>query len=146
MFSVPFSTTKQLILHVCVRYVIRPSYILIIKNKIQGRESDHFELGQNRSSVLVHTNSSRETLRVYSALCNCRIHHVTASMTTTDLIIYLEKDVLESVTTIFKLVAFKLCTVYIFQSVLPLLLFGSYPLPILTMHHIGKGGSFGPAA
>ena len=27
-------------------------------------------------------------------------------------------------------------TVYIFQSVLPLLLFSSYPFPILTMHHI----------
>ena len=50
-------------------------------------------------------------------------------------IVNLGQNVLESVTTLFKLVAFKLCTVYIFQSVLPLLLFSSYPLPILTMHH-----------
>ena len=67
---------------------------------------------------------------------NCRIHQVTASMTTIDLIINLGQDVVESVTTLFKLVAFKLSTVYIFQSVLPLLLFSSYPLSILTMHHI----------
>ena len=59
-----------------------------------------------------------------------------ASMITIDLIINLGQDVLESVTALFKPVAFKLCTVYIFQSVLPLLLFSSYPLPILTMHHI----------
>ena len=58
-----------------------------------------------------------------------------ASMTTIDLIINLGEDALELVTTLFKLVASKLCTVYIIQSVLPLLLFGSYPLPILTMHH-----------
>ena len=61
---------------------------------------------------------------------------MTASMTTIDLMINLGQDVLGSVTTLFKLVAFKLCTVYIFQSVLPLLLFSSYPLPILTMHRI----------
>ena len=45
-----------------------------------------------------------------------------ASMTTIDLIIKPRTGVLESVTTLFKLVAVKLCTVYIFQSVLPLLL------------------------
>ena len=61
---------------------------------------------------------------------------MTASMTIIDLIINLGQDVLESVTALFKLVALKLCTVYIFQSVLPLLLFSSYPLPISTMHHI----------
>ena len=37
-------------------------------------------------------------------------------MTTIDLIINLGQDVLESVTTLFKLVAFKLCTVYISVS------------------------------
>ena len=64
----------------------------------------------------------------------CRIHHVTASMTTIDLIIKPRTGLFDSVTTLFKLVAFKLYTV--FQSVLPLLLFSSYPLPTLTMHHI----------
>ena len=59
-------------------------------------------------------------------------------MTTIDLITNLGQDVLESVTTLFKLAAPSLsscavCTVYIFQSVLPLLLSSSYPLPILTM-------------
>ena len=61
---------------------------------------------------------------------------MTASMKTIDLIINLGQDVLESVTALFKLVALKLCTVYIFQSVLLLLLFSSYPFPILTIHHI----------
>ena len=75
------------------------------------------------------------------SLLNCRINHVTASMTTIDLIINLGQDVLESMTTLFKLAAPSLSscvgpTVYIFQSVLPLLLFISYPLPILTMHRI----------
>ena len=85
-------------------------------------------------------HSSFPRNRLYSCgqalgnLCNCRIHQVTASMTTIDLIINLGQDVLKSVTALFKVVAFKLCTLYIFQSVLPLLLFSSYPLPILTMH------------
>ena len=61
---------------------------------------------------------------------------MTASMPTIDLITNLGQDVLESVTTLFKLAAFKLRTVYTFQSVLPLILFSSYPLPTLTMHHI----------
>ena len=62
-------------------------------------------------------------------------------MTTIDLIIEglnLGQDVLASVTELLnsRSVAFKLCTVYIFQIVLPLLLISSYPLPIFTMHHI----------
>ena len=36
---------------------------------------------------------------------NCRIHHVTVFVTTIDLIINLGQDVLESVTTLFKLAA-----------------------------------------
>ena len=43
---------------------------------------------------------------------NCRIHHVTASMTTIDLIINLGQDVLESVTTLFKLAARRFQAVY----------------------------------
>ena len=44
----------------------------------------------------------------------------------------------ESVPTLFKLAAPSLsrCPVYIFKSVLPLLLLSLYLLPILTMHHI----------
>ena len=37
--------------------------------------------------------------------CNCRIHHVTASMTTIDLIIKPRTELLEPVTTLFKLAA-----------------------------------------
>ena len=64
---------------------------------------------------------------------------MTASMTTIDQIINLRQDVLESVTTLFKLAAPSLssCALsIIFQSVLPLLLFTVYPLPILTMHRV----------
>ena len=74
---------------------------------------------------------------------------MTASMTTIDLIINLGQHVLESVTTLFKLAAPSISScalsIFIFQSVLPLLLFSSYPLPILTMHHIPLckcGGKF----
>ena len=65
---------------------------------------------------------------------------MTASMTNIDLIINLGQDVLESVTNFLNspLRRFRAapCTVYIFQSVLPLLLFSLYPLPILTMHRV----------
>ena len=60
-------------------------------------------------------------------------------MTTIDIIINLGQEVLQSVTTLFRLAARRFQAVlclYIVQSVLPLLLFSSYPLPTLTMHHI----------
>ena len=71
--------------------------------------------------------------------CNCRIHHVTASMTTIDLIIKPRTELLEPVTTLFKLAAPSIssCALSIyFSQFLPLLLFSSYPLPTLTMDHI----------
>ena len=64
---------------------------------------------------------------------------MTASMTTIDLIINLGQDVLESVTPLLKLAAPSLsrCALSIyFSQFLPLLLFSSYPLPILTMHRV----------
>ena len=70
---------------------------------------------------------------------NCRIHHVTASMTTIDLIIKPRTELLEPVTTLFKLAAPSIssCALSIyFSQLLPLLLFSSYPLPTLTMDHI----------
>ena len=74
--------------------------------------------------------------------CNCRIHHVTTSMTTIDLYNKPRTErfqrfwsrwphFLNSPLRRFQAENY----VYIFQSVLPLLLFSSYPLPILTMHH-----------
>ena len=85
---------------------------------------------------------------VYSHTCilirsfetrNCRIHHVTASMTIIDLIIKPRTELLEPVTTLFKLAAPSIssCALSIyFSQFLPLLLFSSYPLPTLTMDHI----------
>ena len=70
---------------------------------------------------------------------NCRIHHVTASMTTIDLIIKPRTELLEPVTTLFKLAdpSISSCALSIyFSQFLPLLLFSSYPLPTLTMDHI----------
>ena len=64
---------------------------------------------------------------------------MTASMTTIDLIIKPRTECFGAGDYTFQTrrsVDFKLCTVYIFQSVLPLLLFSSYPLPTLTMDHI----------
>ena len=74
-----------------------------------------------------------------SVTFNCRIHHVTASMTTIDLIIKPRTELLEPVTTLFKLAAPSIssCALSIyFSQFLPLLLFSSYPLPTLTMDHI----------
>ena len=71
---------------------------------------------------------------------------MTASVTTIDLITNLGQDVLESVATLFKLAVHRLQAVhclYIFQSVLPLLLFSSYPLPTLRMHHRPLGKCYG---
>ena len=49
---------------------------------------------------------------------NCRIHHVAGSMTTIDLIINLGQDVLESVTTLFKLVpSLSSCALSVYISV-----------------------------
>ncbi len=42
---------------------------------------------------------------LFALFTNCRIHHVTASMTTIDLILNLGQDALESLTTLFKLAA-----------------------------------------
>ena len=70
---------------------------------------------------------------------NCRIHHVTASMTTIELIIKPRTELLEPVTTLFKPAAPSIssCVLCIyFSQFLPLLLFSSYPLPTLTMDHI----------
>ena len=68
------------------------------------------------------------------------IHRVTASMTTSiDLIIKPRTELLEPVTTLFKLAAPSIssCALSIyFSQFLPLLLFSSYPLPTLTMDHI----------
>ena len=64
---------------------------------------------------------------------------MTASMPTIDLIIKPRTEHFGAGDYTFlthRSVDFKLCTVYIFQSVLPLLLFSSYPLPTLTMDHI----------
>ena len=55
---------------------------------------------------------------------NCRIHHVTASMTTIDLIIKPRTELLEAVTTLFKLAAPSIssCALSIyFSQFLPLL-------------------------
>ena len=77
---------------------------------------------------------------LFGSFCyNCRIHHVTASMTTIDLIIKPRTELLEPVTTLFKLAAPSIssCALSIyFSQFLPLLLFSSYPLPTLTMDHI----------
>ena len=76
---------------------------------------------------------------LYGIQDNCRIHHVTASMTTIDLIIKPRTELLEPVTTLFKLAAPSIssCVLSIyFSQFLPLLLFSSYPLPTLTMDHI----------
>ena len=72
--------------------------------------------------------------RHWSIADNCRIHQVNASMTTIDLIINLEQDVLESVIALFKpaVPSLSSCALSIyFSQFLPL-----YPLPILTMNHI----------
>ena len=64
---------------------------------------------------------------------------MTASMTTIDLIIKPRTELLEPVTTLFKLAAPSIssCALSIyFSQFLPLLLFSSYPLPTLTMNHI----------
>ena len=64
---------------------------------------------------------------------------MTASMTTIDLIITPRTELLEPVTTLFKLAApwISGCALSIyFSQFLPLLLFSSYPLPTLTMDHI----------
>ena len=64
---------------------------------------------------------------------------MTSSMTTIDLIIKPRTELLEPVTTLFKLAAplISSCALSIyFSQFLPLLLFSSYPLPTLTMHHI----------
>ena len=64
---------------------------------------------------------------------------MTASMTTIDLIIKPRTELLEPVTTLFKLAAKSIssCALSIyFSQFLPLLLFSSYPLPTLTMDHI----------
>ena len=64
---------------------------------------------------------------------------MTASMTTIDLIIKPRTELLEPVTTLFKLAAPSIssCALSIyFSQFLPLLLFSSYPLPTLTMDHI----------
>ena len=63
---------------------------------------------------------------------------MTASMTTIDLIIKPRTELLEPVTTLFKLAAPSIssCALSIyFSQFLPLLLFSSYPLPTLTMDH-----------
>ena len=63
---------------------------------------------------------------------------MTASMTTNDLIIKPRTELLEPVTTLFKLAAPSIssCALSIyFSQFLPLLLFSSYPLPTLTMDH-----------
>ena len=61
---------------------------------------------------------------------------MTASMTTIDLIIKPRTELLEPVTTLFKLAAPSISSCIYFSQFLPLLLFSSYPLPTLTMDHI----------
>ena len=69
---------------------------------------------------------------------------MTASMTTIDLIIKPRTELLELVTTLFKLAAPSISSsalsVY-FSQFLPLLLFSSYPLPTLAMDHISLSKS-----
>ena len=71
---------------------------------------------------------------------NCRIHHMTASMTTIDLIIKPRTELFGAGDYTFKLAAPSILTcalsIYFSSQFLPLLLFSSYPLPTLTMDHI----------